>query len=196
MVKSPESSTAKQDMEADHIGTRLRQRRLALRLTLRNVAEAAGLSEGFVSQLERGVHSGSIATLQKIAKVLGLEVGDLFTASWDNRPAVTRFTDQQGFSFGVDGRKLRLTPKHFNHLEVFIGVFEAGGSTGVEPYSHGDSEELLLVISGEVEVTVAEAVHRLSALDSITYSSSAPHRVREVGNATATVLWAIAPPSY
>ncbi|GGT43984.1 XRE family transcriptional regulator [Streptomyces chromofuscus] len=195
MVKSPPTTTVSHESETDGVGSRLRQRRLALRLTLRQVAESTGLSEGFLSQLERGVHSGSIATLQKVAAALKLEVGDLFTLP-DNKPAVRRFTDQRGFSFGVMGRKLRLTPKQFNHLEAFIGVFEAGGSTGVEPYSHGESEELLLIVSGEVEVTVGETVHRLGPLDSITYMSSEPHRVREAGNDTATVLWAIAPPSY
>jgi transcriptional regulator with XRE-family HTH domain len=195
MANSAPGETADQ-ADLDSVGARLRQRRLALRLTLRQVADGAGLSEGFVSQLERGVHSGSIATLQKITAVLGLDVGDLFTGSWDNKPAVHRFTDQRGFAFGVSGRKVRLTPKRFNHLEAFLGVFEAGGSTGVEPYSHGDSEELLFVVSGEVEVTVGEGVHRLATLDSITYSSSEPHRVREAGGATATVLWAMAPPSY
>ncbi|WP_432043140.1 helix-turn-helix domain-containing protein [Streptomyces cadmiisoli] len=195
MVKSSSTPAAANEPESDSVGSRLRQRRLALRLTLRQVAESAGLSEGFLSQLERGVHSGSIATLQKVAAALGLDVGDLFTPS-ENKPAVRRFTDQQGFAFGVSGRKLRLTPKQFNHLEVFLGVFEAGGSTGVEAYSHGESEELLLVVSGEVEVTVGETVHRLATLDSITYLSSEPHRVREAANATATVLWAIAPPSY
>ncbi|WP_255945331.1 helix-turn-helix domain-containing protein [Streptomyces odontomachi] len=183
-----------ESQDTDSVGARLRRRRLALRMTLRQVAEATGLSEGFVSQLERGVHSGSIATLQKIAALLGLEVGDLFT--WDRSPAVRRFTDQQGFSFGVSGRKVRLTPKQFNHLEAFLGVFEAGGSTGVEPYSHGESEELLFVVSGEVEVTVGKTVHHLAALDSLTYSSSEPHRVMEKAGDTAMVLWAMAPPSY
>jgi transcriptional regulator with XRE-family HTH domain len=196
MARQAAASGASGVTETDTVGNRLRQRRLALRLTLRQVADAAGLSEGFVSQLERGVHSGSIATLQKISAVLGLEVGDLFTGTWDNRPAVRRFTDQQGFAFGVAGRKVRLTPKQFNHLEAFVGVFDSGGSTGVEPYSHGDSEELLFVVSGEVEVMVGDIVHHLSALDSITYSSSEPHRVRETAGATATVLWAMAPPSY
>ncbi|QIZ37250.1 helix-turn-helix domain-containing protein [Saccharopolyspora sp. ASAGF58] len=193
MVKSALGATARAQ-GTESVGARLRERRLALRLTLRQVADRAGLSEGFVSQLERGVHSGSIATLQKITAVLGLDVGDVFT--WDRSPAVLRFTDQQGFAFGESGRKVRLTPKQFHHLEAFLGVFEAGGSTGVEPYSHGDSEELLFVVSGEVEVTVGAAVHHLSALDSITYSSSEPHRVKESAGGTATVLWAMAPPSY
>ncbi|MGH3358269.1 MAG: helix-turn-helix domain-containing protein [Nocardioidaceae bacterium] len=178
------------------IGARLRRRRQAKRMTLREVATEAGLSEGFLSQLERGVHSGSVATLQRICAVLGLSVGDLFDETWSQSPAVHRFTESQGFSFGVDARKLRLTPKSFEHLEVFVGTLQPGGSTGLEPYSHGDSEELLLVIEGEIVATIADSEHALSTLDSITYSSKSPHRVKAVGDSPARVLWAIAPPSY
>ncbi|MGW8743397.1 hypothetical protein [Streptomyces sp. NPDC055794] len=34
-------------------------------------------------------------------------------------------------------------------LRLNVGdLFAAGGSTGVEPYTHGSSEEILLVLSG------------------------------------------------
>ncbi|MET8520806.1 XRE family transcriptional regulator [Nocardioides sp. NPDC004968] len=193
---APSGATTTDDPEADTIGARLRRRRLAKRLTLKEVAGEAGLSEGFLSQIERGVHSGSVATLQRIAAVLGLTVGDLFEESWSSTPAVHRFTESQGFAFGVDARKARLTPKSFQHLEVFLGTLQPGGSTGLEPYAHGDSEELMLVIDGEVEVTVGDAVHRMSALDSITYSSRLAHRVVAISDEPAHVLWAISPPSY
>lgn len=182
--------------DANAIGARLRRRRRAKRMTLRQVAEQAGLAEGFVSQLERGVHSGSVKTLQKICQVLGLTVGELFDDSWNEVPSVQRFVDARGFSFGINARKARVTPKSFDHLEVFIGVLEPYGSTGVEPYSHGDSEELLLVIEGEVEATVGEKTYRLGQLDSLPYSSKKAHRVAEVAGEQATVLWAISPPSY
>lgn len=181
---------------SEAIGARLRRRRKAKRMTLRQVAEEAGLAEGFLSQLERGVHSGSVRTLQKICKVLGLTVGELFDVAWDETPGVTRFVDARGFSFGIDARKARLTPKSFDHLEVFIGLFEPNGSTGVEPYSHGDSEELLLVINGEVEVTIGDVTHQLGPLDSLPYSSRQTHRLVEAVGRPATVLWAISPPSY
>lgn len=189
-VPAPEIS------DSDSIGDRLRRRRKAKRLTLRQVAEATGLAEGFISQLERGIHSGSVRTLQKICEVLGLPVGDLFLETWAEAPAVRRFTDNHGFSFGENARKMRLTPRTFDHLEIFVGFLEPGGSTGIEPYAHGDSEELVLVISGTVDVTIGNDVHRLEAMDSIPYSSRLAHRVLEVAGKPARVLWAIAPPSY
>lgn len=194
-----ESSEVTDGLEVDDsesIGSRLRRRRKALRMTLKDVANATGLAESFISQLERGIHSGSIRTLQKISEVLGLVVGDLFTNQGEGATQITRFHSSEGFSFGVDARKLRLTPRSFDHLEVFLGVLEPYGSTGVESYSHGDSEELVLVISGEVEATVGDRVFRLGPLDSVPYFSRQSHRVAEVAGGTATVLWAMAPPSF
>ncbi len=184
------------DSAHETVGQRLRRRRLAKRMTLREVATQTGLAEGFISQLERGVHSGSVRTLQKLCAALGLTVGDLFEENRTDKPAINRFSETSGFSFGVNARKTRITPKSFDHLEVFIGVLEPYGSTGVEPYSHGDSEELLLVIEGEVTATVGDQTYKLEALDSLPYSSKQAHRVAETAGQTAKVLWAIAPPSY
>nr|WP_274598961.1 cupin domain-containing protein [Streptomyces albus] len=90
-----------------------------------------------------------------------------------------------------------MTPPHFDHLELLLGHFAPGGSTGVDPYTHGDSEEVLLVIEGAVEVTVDGETHALSSFDSVHYRSSRPHRVAEsTGTAEARVLWAMSPPTY
>jgi antitoxin component HigA of HigAB toxin-antitoxin module len=46
-------------------------------LTLGALAEAAGLSKPFVSQIEGGRRTGSAATLKKLAAALGVPVGAL-----------------------------------------------------------------------------------------------------------------------
>lgn len=60
------------------IGARLRRRRRALHLTLKAVAEQAGLTEGYLSQVERDQVNASVRTLQRLCDVLKLSVGDLF----------------------------------------------------------------------------------------------------------------------
>ncbi|MCQ8186940.1 helix-turn-helix domain-containing protein [Streptomyces rugosispiralis] len=179
------------------VGARLRRRRRALHLTLKDVADQAGLTEGYLSQVERDQANASVRTLQRLCEVLKLTVGDLFAQGEARAGTVLRFRDTHGMSFGEGATKIKLTPGTFDHLEVLLGHFAPGGSTGVEPYTHGSSEELLLVLSGEVEVWVREQRHRLSALDSIHYLSSDPHRIVEVtGAQEARVLWAMAPPTY
>ncbi|MGI8311013.1 helix-turn-helix domain-containing protein [Saccharopolyspora hattusasensis] len=178
-------------------GARLRRRRRALQLTLRDVANQSGLTEGYLSQVERDQVNASVRTLQRLCGVLKLTVGDLFEQGESTASPVLRFRDTHGMSFGDGATKVKLTPGSFDHLEVLLGHFGPGGSTGVEPYTHGSSEELLLVLSGEVEVWVREQRHMLSALDSIHYHSSDPHRVVEAtGSQEARILWALAPPTY
>ena len=105
----------------------------------------------------------------------------------DERPAL---------AFGILGRKLLLTPRALHHLEVFVGELDVGGSTGAEPYSHGDSEELFVVLSGRVELELGGELHELESGDSIDYRSSTPHRISNAGDELAEVMWIISPPSY
>lgn len=183
-------------MSSESLGSRLRARRRAKRLTLREVADRTELTESFLSQLERGISSASVATLQRLCSVLGLSVGDLFDESWSRDPRIHRHGEGTYLKFGTDAQKVRVSPKANQNLEVLVGEIGPGGSTGTERYAHGDSEETLVVLEGTVEVTVGEETHQLGALDSISYRSSQPHRVVEVEGTKARVLWAIGPPSY
>ena len=178
------------------LGERLRAIRVLRRLTLRDVAEAAGVSESFVSRLERGRSSASVATLQRLAAAVGIEISDLFAGESRSGPRVLRRQERQLLEWGHLGRKALLTPKPFHSLEVVVARFEPGGSTGDEPYTHGDSEELLIVVEGEVHVQLGTDVYELAAGDSVHYQSSTPHRVSNPADVTAEVMFVISPPSY
>ncbi len=178
------------------VGERLRAVRHLRRATLRTVASRAGLSESFLSQVERGRASASIASLQRIAGALSVTVADLFEPNGPLRPRVLRREERPALAFGILGHKFLLTPKPLNHLEVFAGELDPGGSTGDEPYAHGDSEELFIVISGVVHLQLGSELYQMGPGDSIDYRSSTPHRASNVGEETAEVLWIISPPSY
>jgi transcriptional regulator with XRE-family HTH domain len=178
------------------VGARLRSLRVARRLTLRETAVRASLSESFLSQLERGQTGATIQSLQRIAAALGVDVSDLFASADSGRPRVVRREGRHLVAWGTLGRKALLTPKPFESLEVVAAEFEAGGSTGDAAYTHGDSEELCVVVAGCVEIELDGEVTVLNAGDSIHYRSSTPHRVSNPGPGRAEVLYAISPPSY
>jgi transcriptional regulator with XRE-family HTH domain len=178
------------------VGERLRDIRRLRRATLKTIADRAGVSESFLSQVERGRASASIASLRRIANALGVSVADLFEPDGPPRPRVLRRDERPSLAFGILGRKLLLTPRPLSHLEVFVGELDPGGSTGAEPYAHGDSEELFVVIAGTVQLELGGDVHDLEAGDSIDYRSSMTHRVTNVGEERAEVMWIISPPSY
>jgi transcriptional regulator with XRE-family HTH domain len=179
-----------------NVGDRVRALRRSRRLTLREVAERADLSESFLSQLERGQTGATVHSLQRIAAALGVEVSDLFSTESAQRPRVVRRSDRTPVAWGRQCRKVLLTPKPFEFLEVVAAEFEPDGSTGDEPYVHGDSEELFLVIAGTVDLELDGERVRLEPGDCAHYRSSVPHRVSNPGTETAEVLYVIGPPSY
>jgi len=61
------------------LGRRIAELRRARKLTQEQLAEAIGCSVEFVSLVERGVNAPSVAGLGNFAKVLKVEVRDLFT---------------------------------------------------------------------------------------------------------------------
>jgi transcriptional regulator with XRE-family HTH domain len=188
-------TTAEVSVEELEVGRRLREIRRARRLTLREVAERAKLSESFLSQIERGRSGASVASLQRIAAALELAVSDLFSPN-GARPRVLRRGDRQHLAFGTLARKTLLTPKPFELVEVVSAEFEPGGSTGDETYRHGDSEELFLVVSGSIELQLGEELFLLGPGDCAHYRSSVPHKVVNHGKERAEVVFVICPPSY
>ncbi len=124
-------------------------------------------------------------------------VADLFEPNGStSKPRVLRREARPNLAFGTLGRKFMLTPRPLEHLQVILGELDPGGSTGDEPYTHGDSEELLVVLEGIVSLQLGPDTFELSAGDSIDYRSSMAHRLVNVGGDTAEVMWIISPPSY
>jgi len=62
------------------LGTAIRERRKALKLTLADLARKADLSVGYLSQIELGKNSASIETLYRICLALGMKMSELFHA--------------------------------------------------------------------------------------------------------------------
>ena len=177
------------------IGAKIKVFRTARRLSLRALGDATGTTASFLSQLERGLSGVNISTLMRIAGALGISLTDLFE---DDSPPVGRVMrkDERPALPPAEGyRKMLLSRRPIRDMEVYIGEFDPGGSTGEKPYSHGDSHELFFVIRGEVELTLGEERHVLSSGDSIEYPSSVPHKTVNIGTETAEVIWMIAPPT-
>jgi transcriptional regulator with XRE-family HTH domain len=60
------------------LGDYLREQRLASRLSLRQLAEQAGVSNPYLSQIERGLRKPSADVLQQIAKALRISAEQLY----------------------------------------------------------------------------------------------------------------------
>lgn len=61
------------------LGRRIAQLRQKAELTQARLAEASGYSEDFIGLVERGINAPSVSGLERIAKVLKVELKELFT---------------------------------------------------------------------------------------------------------------------
>src|SRR5205807_4296255 len=105
------------DGNARAIGGHLRQLRGKQHFSLAQVAEAVGISVGFLSAMERSQMSGSVGTLRKLARFYRTNILDFFDASGSSR--------------------LRVRPAERKVLEAGAGVrmeLLAWGNTVMEPH--------------------------------------------------------------
>jgi transcriptional regulator with XRE-family HTH domain len=182
--------------EERELGGRIRSLRENSGRSLREVSVAAGVSESFLSQVERGVASPSVASLRRIAEALGESVGSFFEG-----PAtggrVVRVRDRRRL---VHPRRrwedVLLTPQESKRLQVILSTIEPGAGSGKEPYAHDSDEECVIVLKGRLEFWVDDERYDLQEGDSIVFESRRPHRNRNPGPSKAEVLWVITPPSY
>ena len=173
------------------IGAKLRTARKLRGLTLDQVAQAAGLTKGFVSRLERDDVSPSVASLVAVCEVLGLRVGDLFDPP---RTAVIRAGEGRRINFGGEGAVERLvTPGTQSALAVIHSVIEPGGTGGEDLYVLACDAECAFVLAGSVEVVLAEGSETLGPGDAMTFPGSSPHTWRNSGDVDCEVLWILAP---
>ncbi|RWD99173.1 helix-turn-helix domain-containing protein [Mesorhizobium sp.] len=178
------------------LGARLKSLRLARRLSLRDLAEATGTSASFISQLERGLTGASTASLDQMASALGVSVAMLFEESTaKNHHGALRRSERPSLPPSDGCRKMLLSRPPLSDMEVYVGEFDIGGSTGSALYTHGDAHEMLVVLRGIVEVSLGDARHVLEEGDSIEYATSTPHRSENIGSGRAEVMWIIAPPT-
>ncbi|MEV8099337.1 XRE family transcriptional regulator [Kitasatospora sp. NPDC085879] len=193
MTDQSTGTTAEADARA--LGARIRGYREARALSLRALGEAAGASPGFLSQVERGLAGASIGKLRRIADALGLTMADLFDHSAPAGPRVVRRERRPALPTAPGTRKYLVSQRPLAHLEVYAGEFDPGASTGEESYTHGDSQEILLVLAGTVTVELDGHPYTLDAGDSLDYRTATPHRVANHSDAPAEVLWIVSPPT-
>jgi transcriptional regulator with XRE-family HTH domain len=185
------------DPEA-HIGEQLRELRQIKNLTLRAVAEKAGISVSYLSQLERNQSRLPIGVLKRISDALGVHMNWFFQSAGDDnsgeRDVVVRADNRRRMSFtGLGITEELLSPNLSGPLELLISTIAPGADS--EDYSH-DGAEAGLVLTGTLDLWVAGRHFRLAEGDSFSFRSTEVHRCANPTEAPTRVLWVITPPHY
>ena len=178
------------------LGTRIRGIRQARHLTLRDVADRAGVTESFLSQVERDVTSPSIATVHRIARALDLSIAQLFAEEAEPGRVVRRAERRRVAYPGLRAVDEFLTSNMAGRLQVILSTIEPGGGTGAEPYTHDSDEEVVVVLRGTLDLWVGDEHYVLDEGDAMTFPSRLPHWNANHGAEPAVVLFCLTPPSF
>jgi transcriptional regulator with XRE-family HTH domain len=168
-------------------GGRLRARRRELGLTLKEVADGAGLSVGFISQIERGITTPSLSSLASVSRVLKVHLSEFLTQPAKTASPATRHGQRPHFAIGGNSLVYERLSASFpgNVLRTLI-IHEPPGHRS-EPISH-DGEEIFYVLEGEITVEVGHETHRLEAGDSIHFPSKLVHSSWNHTDRASTIL--------
>lgn len=180
-------------------GARVRLLRKERQLTTEKLAEAAGISAGLISQIERGSGNPSFATLVQLAHGLQMPIGQLLEPEETKKVVVRkderRRLNSHGLANGDGGSYELLTPDLNGALEANWVVTPPGYDTSATPYSH-NGEEFGIVLLGTKDVYLDGVRHRLHAGDSIRYASTIPHWYVNPSDEDCTAVWVSTPPTW
>lgn len=184
MTPSPDRSS---NATRPRVGALVRARRKQLHMTLQDLGDAAEVSVGYLSQLERDLATPSLGTLAQIAR--SLEVGvDYFIATPRAGDALTRSGERETFS--VDGSSVvyeRLGAEFpGNVLSSFILTIPPGYHSETV---HHEGEELIFVLEGTITQRIDEQEMVISAGDSLHFRGNHPHSWSNSSDRPARLLW-------
>lgn len=169
------------------IGPLMRARRRQLHLTLQGLSDAAGVSVGYLSLVERDHATPSLGTLAQIARALDVAV-DYFIATPTAQEALTRAGERTQFSVNGSSIVYEQIGADFtgSTLSSFILTVPPGYHS--ETVSH-EGEEILFVLEGEIVQRVDGEAMVMGAGDSLHFRGNRPHSWSNDTDRTARLLW-------
>jgi transcriptional regulator with XRE-family HTH domain len=196
----PESSrSAEHDEDASaalELGQRIRDVRQKKGMTLREAALAAGVSESFLSQVERGLANPSVASLRRIADAMHERVASFFVGE-PPQGMLVRVKDRRRLVHPMGMLEdYLLTPSTARRLQIIYCVAGPGEGSGDERYTHVADEECVVVLSGCLEVSIGDETYTLNSGDALLLDPKNQHGFHNPGPKPATMLWVQTPPLF
>lgn len=201
IVSLADDQTKKKRQEV-RIGPHLRHARLAKNFSLRELADAAGCSESFISKIENNKVRPSIAMLHAMCSQLDINIGTLFDGSEDGAGDVQVLRRGKRRIIRVDpewqGKDISLEqiiPQRAASLlqANILEVAPGGYSDGLIEHS---GEEFGYMLAGKLELIIGEETYHLMTGDSVFFRSPLAHGYRNISDTVARVLWVNTPPSF
>jgi len=177
------------------LGRRIRGARLERKMTLEDLAKAAGVSKSVLSQVERGATNPTLATLWNVAKALGLDPLELFGGDGHALQASggadshISLVDSPVIDNEAAGYRLVILtePELAGISELYRLILKPGGVLDSKPHARGSVEQLT-VLSGDVEVRCGGDRLRLAAGRTARYAADMAHTIAAGGRRGAEAL--------
>jgi transcriptional regulator with XRE-family HTH domain len=179
------------------LGRKISARRKAQKLTLVSLASLTGLSQPFLSQVERGRAQPSMSSLHRIARALGTVTPELMSSIIGESPATASHAEidtdvislvraNEGSATSHQGSQVKALvagTRSMYPLEFHVATKE------FEDYFQHAQPEFIYVISGTIEIDLdTENRHVLAQGDTLYFAGEVRHRWRAVGVWPARVL--------
>ena len=176
------------------IGERIRNLRQSSNLTQEELAERAGLTKGFISQIERDQTSISLDSLAKMLEALDENISDFFQEASQEKIAY-REKDRVAIEKEKIEKFELLVPGSTNRrLEPILLTLRKGEATPKEKPHEG--EEFGFVLRGRVNLRFGREILKLKKGECFYLSAEKEHWIHNSGSREAVILWISSPPSF
>jgi len=165
------------------IGSRIKLARNEKGLSVQTLADKAGCAEEYLEWIEMDQVEPPVALLLRLASAMKLDSGAFLKKDETKEQRIEETTKRtESYSYKT------LTPHEADtHLMAFsVAIPPQTAHEGVG-YSHA-GEELVYVISGEVDLTVGEEKTRLTEKEALRFNSDLDHHLSNPGDKEAELL--------
>lgn len=177
---------------SDRLGPNLRTLRIERGLTLDRLASMSELTRGYLSLVERGLKTPSIAALLRLAAALDVHVAQLFDLNAVPAPRYTlqRAADVAPGEGGASGLLPLASGRARKAMEPFLIQPPMAGDIKARPihWAHHGGEEMVFVVSGRITFKLGAEELLMERGDCLYFSGDERHELRSVGDRRAEVL--------
>lgn len=182
------------------LGEKIRQIRLAKQVSLRDLAKYTGLTRSFLSQVERGVSSPSIASLEKIARALNTGLSYFFKEDFPKDFSV--FRKKREKEFLIKNLKIFCEVLVSDTLDIamvpILFTLKKGARAKEESLLPYRKERFMFTLKGKIELKCGREDKRKLILeegDSLYCKSDFFCKsMSNIGNEEAAILWVVQAP--
>jgi transcriptional regulator with XRE-family HTH domain len=175
----------------DEVGRRLKETRKSLGMTLKDVAEASGMSPTHISEIERGKTSPTVGALRKIAEALGKETAFFVEEEPLPKVSVVKKEDRETLLLKGDGdgfATARALTTGIPAGRIKLVLVDEGPGGTIVAHRH-EGEEAIVIVDGGAKVRVGDEEFVLEPGDCLHYSARLEHKAKFTGKGRNKALW-------